>query len=175
MSAALRGDMVIDQELPVSAKLRDVCKKIHTYDLNSTFERLVLTEGWKPREATAAIAQYRNYLYLCKLYPTKKLPPSKDIDEVWHAHILQTKQYRKFCKLIFPELEDSYLDHDPHLATAESLSTLKAAFEETQFLYKKEFGNYIYKVHGKGFFERMLDKLRNFIANKFSAFADDTY
>jgi hypothetical protein len=55
---------------------------------------------------------YKNYLYLVKKC-RKEIPtlgPTKQIDEIWHAHILYTQDYLKFCDKVFGH----YLDHLPN-------------------------------------------------------------
>lgn len=75
-----------------------------------------------------------------KKYSEQDLPPSQDIDEVWHAHILHSKEYTDFCKLVFGD----YLHHNPGQEDGEYFQ--KNFETQTQELYKKEFGNYIYAV-----------------------------
>lgn len=107
-------------------------------------DRLVHVEGWAPRAANTVVEQYRNFLFLNKKYgDTFELPPSREIDEAWHAHILHTERYHEFCERVFGR----YLHHRP--ATVGNIDTknnLADAFEKTQALYKKEFGDYIYAV-----------------------------
>jgi len=118
---------------------------IDSVDLSQVIERLVLIDKWKRKDAIAACAQYRNYLYLKKKYGHEyELPPSWDIDEAWHAHILHTEDYVNFCDQAFGH----YLHHHPHSKQG-TLSTkqLTELFEtQTQKLYKKEFGEYLYAV-----------------------------
>lgn len=132
-------------------------------DLSQVFARLVNIEGWKKREAEEAITQYRNYLFLRKKYPHNTLPPSRDIDEVWHAHILHTKEYRQFCASFF----GGYLDHDPHLTEEGSLEKLQYSFTKTQDLYFQEFGSPIYQVTGHSLFGRVLERAKNKLFTKF--------
>ncbi|QLH43881.1 MAG: hypothetical protein HWD59_15100 [Coxiellaceae bacterium] len=37
------------------------------------------------------------------------MAPSRDIDEIWHAHILHTQDYTEFCEKLF----GFYLHHCP--------------------------------------------------------------
>jgi hypothetical protein len=53
------------------------------------------------------------------------------IDEVWHAHILCTKDYRTFCADVFGE----YLDHLPG---SEGFNW--AYYDNTTIGYEKKFG-----------------------------------
>jgi hypothetical protein len=48
-------------------------------------------------EADQLIALYRAYLKLCAWYPEDDIVPSKEIDQVWHAHILDTGKYAADC------------------------------------------------------------------------------
>ena len=121
-------------------------KLIESVDLKQTILRLIKVHNWKAKEAEAAAIQYRNFLYLKKKYgETYVLPPSYDMDEVWHAHILHTKDYIDFCEQVF----GCYLHHHPHHGKDNTITDeeLESAFEEqTQKLYYQEFGEYIESV-----------------------------
>lgn len=118
---------------------------IDSVDLTDVIDRLVIVEKWKKKHAIAVCDQYRNYLYLKIKYGKQyDLPPSKDIDDAWHAHILHTEDYMKFCEETF----GCYLHHQPH--TKKGILTMKQLSEqfkqETQELYCKEFGEYLYAI-----------------------------
>lgn len=121
-------------------------KLINTLDLTQVINRLIYIEKWSKKHAIAACQQYRNYLFLKKKYGSNyTLPPSIDIDEVWHAHILHSEDYYAFCKQVFGH----FLHHHPHHGKNNEVSSQKLAemFENhTQSLYLKEFGEYIYTV-----------------------------
>jgi hypothetical protein len=73
------------------------------------------------------------------------LPPSVEIDEFWHNHIIHTAKYYQDCLFICGE----YLHHQPQHSVTNQVtqSEFKKLFEEeTQKLYRKEFGEYIYSV-----------------------------
>lgn len=128
---------------PDLAKVR---KLIDTVDLNSTINRLTTVHHWKEAWALKAVEQYRHYLFLkIKYGKTHALPPSLDIDEVWHAHILHTEEYTEFCQQAF----GFFLHHHPHHGKNNELTDAdiaKAFEEETQKLYYLEFGEYIEAV-----------------------------
>jgi len=147
--------------------LEQVKQLIDNLDLSSVIARLVEIEKWSQKDAVLAIQQYRNYLLLKKKYPEYNLPPSKDIDDVWHAHILHTKEYRTFCKQAFSHEDDQYLDHDPHLAREGTMEQLAQLFEKTQMLYYQEFGEYIFPIREGSGFTRFLDKLRDNLITRF--------
>ena len=150
-----------------TAELEAAKQAIYAVDLSSVINRLVNIEKWKKQDAEAGTQQYRNYLFLRKKYPDLNLPPSKDIDEVWHAHILHTEEYRDFCKKAFYDQPDHYLDHHPHLAKEGSMNRLKQLFEKTQDLYREEFGEYIYQITGRSWFKRGLGRVADFVEARY--------
>lgn len=97
---------------------------------------------WKKRKLNKCEEQYKNYLILKKKYGNKyKLPPSMDIDEFWHAHILDTKQYFKDCNKIF----SYYLHHTPGYSAnyKYKIFDIDNEFRKTQELYFLEFGKHL--------------------------------
>lgn len=137
-------------------------ESINSADLTLVVERLVDVDGWSRKDALTATLQYRNFLFLKKKYGHKfPLPPSYEIDEVWHAHILHTKDYVEFCEIVF----GYYLHHHPHLTQeASSKSELETFFEKTQALYCQEFGDYIYAIKQtpiKRVFSKFIKKFLN--------------
>ncbi|GMI45446.1 hypothetical protein TrCOL_g13578 [Triparma columacea] len=69
-------------------------------------------------------------------FDATKLSPPHSIDEVWHAHILYTKNYREYCL----EVCGNFIDHNPEGAAMDSKSVVArmrriaatiAAYEDT--------------------------------------------
>lgn len=115
--------------------------------LDNIRNKLVTRIGWTPADAEKIVELYRNYLFLKKKYgKTHKLPPSEEMDDVWHHHILDTENYKRDCEIIFGE----YLHHYPYFGIDDksNMDDLNGAFEETQALHKKEFGKEIIMVKG---------------------------
>jgi Glycine-rich domain-containing protein-like len=63
-----------------------------------------------PKYAQFCERQYRRWLFLRRKFEGELMPPSADIDVFWHAHILDTYQYRNDCDRIF----GYYLQHNPY-------------------------------------------------------------
>jgi hypothetical protein len=61
-----------------------------------------------------------------------ELVPNKEIDEIWHLHILDTKKYSKDCSEIF----GSFFHHSPSYGQR----NLSNEFEMTKSLFRAEFG-----------------------------------
>lgn len=84
--------------------------------------------------------EYRRFLDLKVLYPGVSLVPSKIVDKIWHAHILDTKSYREDCQLVFGK----FMDHFPYFGIygKEDYASLQSAFSKTVSLYEKHYGPY---------------------------------
>ncbi|MBE9608134.1 glycine-rich domain-containing protein [Chitinilyticum piscinae] len=63
------------------------------------------------RRASHALRQY--YRMLARTPGVELAMPSRAADELWHTHILFTREYREFCQSAFGR----YLDHQPYVAT----------------------------------------------------------
>ncbi|MBO0879675.1 MAG: hypothetical protein J2P17_04760 [Mycobacterium sp.] len=117
--------------------------RIHDLDLEPIVFKLITPDGKEPAkmtlgEADNAVSLYRKFLILLLLHPSECIPPSLLIDEVWHAHILDTSKYRVDCDDIF----GYYLDHFPYLGQRgpDDAARLQKAFATTQQLFMSEFG-----------------------------------
>lgn len=139
---------------------------IDAVDLQAVQERLIKIEGWKIKEVLTACELYRNYLYLKKKYGNQYvLPPSLEIDEVWHAHILHTEDYMYFCNQVF----GGFLHHHPHHGKNNEITDkqLKDMFEnQTQKLYKENFGQYIYTVRPASLKKKVVGILQRIMSLK---------
>lgn len=95
-------------------------------------------KGWSLEKADEMVARYRQFLELALIYPDKSIVPTKDIDEVWHTHILDTAKYREDCNKIFGRP----LDHFPYFGIRgeEDEKQLKNAFQEAVELLMLHFG-----------------------------------
>src|SRR5882672_10232928 len=117
---------------------------IHALDLESVKIRMMdpeLGEGWTREYAEGIEQGYRNYLTMLATYQdhAEDILLSKDVDEFWHTHILQTIKYSEDCERVF----GSYLHHNPHVGERkpEDLQKRAALAEKTRHLYRQEFGN----------------------------------
>ena len=84
--------------------------------------------------------EYRRFLTLKRFYPSVALVPSKTVDAIWHAHILDTRAYREDCNQVFGR----FIDHYPYFGIygQDDYQELKNSFAQTVALYEKHFGEY---------------------------------
>jgi len=98
---------------------------------------------WTDEAFDEAVIYYKNFLWLLRKYHDEyeNIPPSIEIDEIWHHHILDTTKYHKDMNAIF----GTYLHHFPYfgMRSDEDKKNLEDSFILTQSLYLKEFGESI--------------------------------
>ena len=115
--------------------------KLDRLNLQLVFDKLISSEhgcGWTIEQAEVAIKRYKKFLILEYLYPQIELAPSKEIDTVWHEHILvDTHKYIQDCNYLFGYL----LHHRWTNIKNDILETEKgrAAFEVTKALFMEIF------------------------------------
>ncbi len=124
--------------------IEQVIAAIHALDLESVKIRAMdpeLGEGWTREYAEGIEQGYRTYLTMLAKYQdhAEDILLSKDVDEFWHTHILQTIKYTEDCEAVFGK----YLHHAPHVGEVTSAVKEKRMVlaEKTRRLYQREFGN----------------------------------
>lgn len=128
----------------------EIAKKlIYSLDLTRVAERVKRLQKWSKKQVLEACEQYRVFLFLVKKYGKQyQLAPSRDIDEIWHAHILHTQDYTEFCEKLF----GFYLHHCPsHIVKLKDQEKiprmpLESAFKMTLKFYLEETGSPLYAV-----------------------------
>lgn len=90
---------------------------------------------WNREDAMRCLQRYKNFLWLQKKYDGDiYLVPSKEIDEMWHNHILYTQNYVNDCKHIF-----GYYFHHKPAAPDENPQQLVDDYLQTKAAYFAEF------------------------------------
>ena len=99
-------------------------------------DRLCLTTGWTRPHARRIIAEYRNFLYLCAVFP-EPMAPSGDVDQVWQLHLTYTQSYwEELCMKILRRP----LHHTPVVNGREARARHHVWYERTHRRYLQEFG-----------------------------------
>ena len=124
--------------------VEEVIAAIQALDLESVKLRVMdpeLGEGWSREYADSIEAAYKNYLTMLAKYQddAEDIMLSKDVDEFWHTHILQTMKYADDCEKVF----GNFLHHTPHIGerTEADLAKRAALADKTRRLYELEFGD----------------------------------
>ena len=73
---------------------------------------------------------------LAAKHPGRPLAPTRDIDEMWHLHMLRPRAYYQDCIRLFGKV----LDHDGGFGKGEGeLPALMSAFDQTAALWLSEY------------------------------------
>ncbi|CAH6419918.1 Hypothetical protein HVR_LOCUS988 [uncultured virus] len=99
--------------------------------LKNVKSRLKNRYNWDDDFTNGAIDEYYRFMVLVSKFPKLTIVPGKVIDEVWHDHILHTKDYIEFCNKYFGD----YLHHSPRDGSDEIIN-----FDETVNKYLEIFG-----------------------------------
>ncbi len=120
--------------------LQNVKSKIENLDLGAIKFKMMHPEegeGWSRDKVIAVEKEYKRFLFLTFKYQgINQIVPEKDVDEMWHYHILDTYKYAEDCENIF----GYFLHHFPYFglrgeadneALHESFQLSINAYEET--------------------------------------------
>lgn len=127
-------------------RLEDVRKYIDDIDFSKIKHKMTHRKhghNWSEEKADYVEQQYKNWLYLRRKYEDEKLPPSVDIDDFWHFHILDTRAYYHDTARIF----GYYFHHFPYFEfqNEKEYQALLQEYDNTLRRYKEEYGESIYK------------------------------
>src|SRR4030095_12304691 len=110
---------------------------IRKLDLEPVRRRLMAKKDWTAAHADRLIEEYREYLALFYFHPGEELvPPSQELDDVWHEHILDTQRYAEDCQRIFGR----FIHHVPGLEHGTDRHT--EGLERTRRHWWQRFGRY---------------------------------
>jgi hypothetical protein len=116
--------------------------RVDELDLEPIIYKLLHPESGEGRlalaEADRDVELYRCFLKLCVLYPSTTIVPTREIDRVWHTHMLDTAKYRADCDRVFGQ----FLDHFPYagLRGEDDRRAWRADFARTRALFRDHFG-----------------------------------
>ena len=107
-------------------------------NLTSIKFKLVKEYGWTSERANKTEPQYKAFLFLVGATTQRMLVPTREIDEMWHMHILDTRQYMIDCARHFGE----YVHHYPYLGLKDEADEVraKALFDQTCDLISNTLG-----------------------------------
>lgn len=108
-----------------------------TIDLLASALRCDDVSTWDEQRLQRAIQNYTRFLLLVADDPSRPIAPTKDIDAIWHLHMLSPVAYHRDCMALFGEL----LDHDGGFGKEpDEEVVLSRVFEETSARWLEKFG-----------------------------------
>lgn len=95
-------------------------------------------KGWSDGQLNLAVREYQRFLALHLMHPEMAVVPCSLVDEVWHAHILDTQAYGADCERVF----GFFLHHFPYFGMRgdEDAADLMDAYDLTIERYEAAFG-----------------------------------
>lgn len=137
MSSAVRANVGSPLEDAIHKNNQDLWKRIIALDLADVKRRLCDSEGegWSPEVADLVEQRYKRFLYLGEQLDFPAVP-TRDIDTMFHAHILHTRQYMADCDRLFGH----YIHHTPAPAGAKENLEMRRQFDRTEAAYRETFG-----------------------------------
>ncbi len=98
--------LAVGARLPVSHAL--------TEEMRIQLRKRMLRDFNMPEESAGqAVAGMEEFLQQCADDPKAKLSPSALVDKAWHAFILHTREYARFCQRV----AGHFIHHNPGLVT----------------------------------------------------------
>jgi hypothetical protein len=125
-----------------AVSLADRIQRVVDLDLEPIVYKLMHPEpgvtGMALADADRLVELYRRWLILILRHPNAHIVPTRNIDTVWHTHILDTAKYAADCQHVF----GFPLHHFPYLGLrgAEDEARLRDYFTTTRELFEHEFG-----------------------------------
>ena len=118
----------------IDPAVQNLLLQAESIDLTLVKKRTIRVHGWNDERANTAVFEYRKLLVLAKL--GVHVVPGKDIDEIWHSHILFSQNYAKDCNEFF----GYFLHHKPaDGSTAEDNAKRKLSHANMIVMYKHYF------------------------------------
>jgi len=103
-------NMTINAMESSAANLNSQLTRIQNADW-SRLLTLLQREGVSISRSKYLLDAYTKWLALRRVYGQQFIPPTDDVDQIWHSHILDTKHYCDFCNRIF----GGYMHHAPEI------------------------------------------------------------
>lgn len=102
-------------------------------------------QGWSKQQGDEAELEYKRFLTLCRKHG-KGIVPTRQVDLIWHYHILDTRAYLKDSERVF----GGYFHHYPYFGMRgeQDAKDLESAFRVTQQRYLEAFGESLTSPEG---------------------------
>ncbi|MFK8051765.1 MAG: hypothetical protein AB8F65_02235 [Woeseiaceae bacterium] len=118
----------------------DLWSKLQSYNIGysnpdfSFVDRLARDNEWSEDYAQRAMIEYKRFIYLA-LTGNQPVTPSDEVDQVWHLHLLYTRDYWGD----FTAILGQPLHHGPTPGGAAARGDYRTAYRQTKLSYQAEF------------------------------------
>ena len=115
--------------------------RIRTYEIGNSSaslsfsDRLARDNGWPIKYSLRTIHEYKKFIFLICI-SNEPLTPSDQVDQVWHLHLLYTKDYwENFCEQILSKT----IHHGPTEGGSTEKHKFKTLYSNTLVKYHETF------------------------------------
>ncbi|GGR77429.1 glycine-rich domain-containing protein [Deinococcus sedimenti] len=131
----MSGQLNVTPNLPTLPLLPPLWDELRAYALpDGLLARVSREQRWTPAYAQRAAQEYRRFLLLSTL--GAPVTPSAVVDEVWHLHLLFTRDYWERLTPLLP----APLHHEPGSGQPGDAARFRAQYEATLDAYARTFG-----------------------------------
>ncbi len=103
----------------------------------ASYRASAFPQDWRREDRERESLRYEKFLRLAARDPLTRATPTREIDEMWHLHLLRPVASYKDCLRLFGQI----FDHDGGFGTRPGeLPILKAAFRAFADLWAREYG-----------------------------------
>ncbi len=120
---------------PIELRARLESLELDQFDAVDTFSlRLARENRWTTEYTAQVIREYRRFLLLVTV-SEELMSPSDAVDQAWHLHLLDTRNYRRFCRNVLGRR----LEHTPSRGGQDEHAKFDAAYARTLERYRQTF------------------------------------
>lgn len=132
---------ILENPVVDTRKINKTMQLINAIDLRMVKKKLMDEEegqGWDEEYTNYVEQRYKRFLCMIVLNEIGSIVPTKNIDEFWHQHILDTRAYAQDCQTIMGQ----FIHHFPYfgMRSEQDAQDLLDSFEETKLFYYRLFG-----------------------------------
>lgn len=120
---------------PVMKKVGSFTELQSSLNLTLIQQKVAIEENWTPAYTDRVVEEYYRFLYI--VINGNRGSPSRDVDKMWHMHILDTRKYMSDCSKFFGV---AYLHHRPSYTVNERIENAEA-FDSFMKVYRNLFGS----------------------------------
>ncbi|MEQ8370679.1 MAG: hypothetical protein RIE31_09610 [Alphaproteobacteria bacterium] len=132
------GGTVVSQDERIPETIRNINLGPMVWKLTDPESESSHEVDWTVAQTVRVCEEYRKFLTLSLLGDGRITAPSRNIDIIWHQHILDTEKYHADMQTVFGHM----LHHFPYLGVrgSDDRQVLLDAYEDTKKRYEERFG-----------------------------------
>lgn len=112
--------------------------RLMNWDMTDVKKRLIHDAALDAKQVEELEREYKRFLLIIVLNPEIRFPISKQVDVMWHTHLLFTRDYAAMCREVN---HDTFIHHQPMTSKVDAVEVRRLYFEHTLPEYERVFGS----------------------------------